>query len=487
MSQHEPGVGQRRRQGRRVGLWSSLRLLPLIALVACGEGGSGGDDGGPASVGTLAYVAARCREDAGAFVFGPETLQIRRGDRDPVTVIEVPGSTPGPPIGLCQYYGLHRVLHLSDNSALTRVAVSPDGSAVVFEVTDEFSPWTRNLSPEQKQIFVVRADGSGLRRLGPASRVEKGGNWQGFRFSPDGRRVVFNDSGPDDASNEASQVVVLDIATGKRTQVTHFSPGPPGTDDIVCCPRFVDNETIAFRRDSISPGLPPEGGVFTVRTDGTDLSAVPLPVVLPGSRIEPNFVITGDQPAAATYFLEGAAVNPHDGFGAIREVFLVDGTNLLQLTNFRRIDAQQVLLGVDRQEVFFTASANPLGTNPAENCQLFSVDVSGAQLRQLTHFSEGQHSAKGCIFGATGGRKPLGCLLANIFQDPVTQTLAFVSSCDPFGSNPYGVQVFSVRPDGTGLRQLTNQREVMTDAGGTFTAEFIPLFAYPGVGSSFVD
>jgi hypothetical protein len=486
MSQYELGAGQRRRQRRRAGPWAQLRLIPLVALAACG---SSGDDG-PASVGTLAYVVIRCSEDAGAFVFGPDTLQIRRGDRDPVTVMEIPASTPEPPIvGVCRVLGLgrHGPGAVSSFAALTRVAVSPDGSAVVFEVTDEFSRSPRNLSSDRKQIFFVNADGSGLRPLGPASRVESGGNWQGFRFNPDGGRVVFNDRGPDHAGHEASQVVLLDIATGERTQLTRLSPGPRGTVGSICCPRFVDNETIAFGTTLDPDGLHPKGGVFTVRTDGKDLKAVPLPVVLPGSRIETNFVITGDQPAAATYVLAGTAVNPHDGFNEIRETFLVDGTNLLQLTNFRRVDTHHVLLGVDRQSVFFAASANPLGTNPAENCQVFSVDVFGANLRQLTDFSEGPHSAKGCQFGILGARKPLGCYVSRLFQDPVTQTVAFFSSCDPLGSNPNGTQVFSVRPDGTGLRQLTNLREIKTEADGTFRAELLGPFAYPGVGSSFSD
>jgi len=486
MSQHVPGVG--RRLGRRARLWSPLWSITLVALAACGEGGSTGDDSGPVSAGTLAYVVARCREEAGKYVFGPDTLQIKRGDRDPVTVMEVPASTPAPSVGVCKSFGLRRAPpgQLSLFGAFTRVAVSPDGSTVVFEVTDEFAVETRHLSPQQKQIFLVRADGSGLRPLGPASRVASGGNWQGFRFNPDGRKVVFNDRGSDHAGNEASQVVLLDIATGTRTQVTHLSPGPPGTDDSICCPRFVDDKTIAFRTTLNADGLHPEGGLFTVGTDGKKLKAVQLPVVLPGSRIEPNFVITGDQPAAATYFLDGTAVNPREG-NVIREVFLVDGTNLLQLTNFQRTDTQHVLLGVDRQRVFFAASANQLGTNPAENCQVFSVDVTGANLRQLTHFSEGQHSVFGCQPGVTGGRKPLGCYVARLFQDPVTQTVAFLSMCDPFGSNPYGSQVFSVRPDGTDLRQLTNLRGVMTDAGGAFTAELLGFFAYPGQGSSFSD
>jgi hypothetical protein len=42
-----------------------------------------------------------------------------------------------------------------------------------------------------------------------------------------------------------------------------------------------------------------------------------------------------------------------------------------------------------------------------------------------------------------------------VVQDATTGALLFMSSCNPFGANPDGEQVFALRPDGTGLRQLT--------------------------------
>jgi hypothetical protein len=37
----------------------------------------------------------------------------------------------------------------------------------------------------------------------------------------------------------------------------------------------------------------------------------------------------------------------------------------------------------------------------------------------------------------------------------VTGEIVFYSSCAPFGTNPSGGQMFSMRPDGRRLRQLT--------------------------------
>ena len=45
--------------------------------------------------------------------------------------------------------------------------------------------------------------------------------------------------------------------------------------------------------------------------------------------------------------------------------------------------------------------------------------------------------------------------------------MLFASSCDPVGGNPFGDQLFAMRPDGTGLRQLTDARGMTTDPDGT--------------------
>jgi hypothetical protein len=99
-------------------------------------------------------------------------IQIRRGDCDPVTVLDFPEPVEGLQ---CASIGSFRsgVASSPIVGAFQRMGVSPDGKHVVFEVTDDFSVTGQNLvPPEQPEgIFIVRADGrGGLRRLGPASR-----------------------------------------------------------------------------------------------------------------------------------------------------------------------------------------------------------------------------------------------------------------------------------------------------------------------------
>jgi hypothetical protein len=102
------------------------------------------------------------------------------------------------------------------------------------------------------------------------------------------------------------------------------------------------------------------------------------------------------------------------------------------------------------------------------------VDTFGAHLRQVTRFREGEHSANGCGLGP-----PPGCTIRDAAQDPVTRSVVFYSICDPFGTNPYGAQVFAMRPDGTRLRQLTATRGRVEEAGAV-SVELPGPIAYSG-------
>src|SRR5262249_51076694 len=175
----------------------------------------------PAPIRTLAYALSECREDAGHSFVGRQQLRIRRGDREPITVAEFGPSNAIPdPLGFCRAYagtgfGTESVLMFP----LQRLGVSPDGSAVVFEVNDQ-SPVFHSIAlrPEANGFFFVAAVGSQPpRRLGPPSRdpsfrVPFGFGQVPFRpgenfgylndvttfsppiaFSPNGRRIAFTD------------------------------------------------------------------------------------------------------------------------------------------------------------------------------------------------------------------------------------------------------------------------------------------------------
>ena len=145
---------------------------------------------------------------------------------------------------------------------LQRLGVSPDGSGVVFEVNDEFrSPGSR-LAPEQEGMFFVRSDGRSVPRyLGRAepragvSPPDASPSPPPIAFSPNGRRIAFTDLGPGPGGEEAVQIVVLDLATGRAhagdaSPLRHAATGPFGLPFLLtCCP------TVHRQRDGPLPDV----------------------------------------------------------------------------------------------------------------------------------------------------------------------------------------------------------------------------------------
>jgi hypothetical protein len=494
--------------------WPGLLLL----LAACGSGSTSSPPTDSTAIRTLAYVVTDCHEDASVSSWS-QRLEVLRDDHAPVIVAEIPAyplPVQDPPV--CQLFGLYGI---GSTSVLTqgfqRLGVSPDGETVVFEVTFDFSLATllgldSPLPLEQQGIFVVHADGSGLRRLGPASRDRMfnfilapiAANWvPTFAFNPDGTVVTFTDRGMGEDGEDTTQVATLDLSTGARTQLTRLpSPPPPPPNEPArlgtAGPVFSDADTILFYSftnpadptGSSLGGLNPGGAqrTFSVETDSKELTVLPGPAVLPGGFV-PEFSITG--PSTSIFQIRvaetGAVGPPTSRGGRIFEVYVGNGDDLLQLTNFGRGDTSPGTLSTDGRRVFFIASADPLGENPSENCQIFSIDVLGADLHQVTHFRQADHSARGCTAQLGSGCWVGVDVFGGPFQDPVTQSLVFDSSCDPeAGATQAGEQFFAIRPDGNGLRPLTFTRGVRMAADGSLDVELPGPQAYSArSGSSF--
>ena len=464
----------------------------LLTLTACG--GDGGNAPPPlAPINTLAYVDTACRDGADGTFSATQELRVRRGENPPVTIVRVPMVGPAQvPLSYCGLFGFPRLGNLSlAIGAFQRLGVSPDGTSIVFEVTDDFSRLGQPfVPPEQKGIFFIHADGSGLRRLGDASRIPAisaslGTAEPAFRFSPNGRLVDFTDMGPGPGGEDAAQVFILDVATRQRTQVTHLPPAPFAGIDGSRAFSFLNDRIVFFATTSNPDELNPDAKflVFTVNIDNIDDGKPKLlsEVLGPGGVLVPVPGITGFGRLVQSLYMPGVPANPMQDFGIV-EVFITDGMNVLQLTNFGRTDTSinQPLLSVDGDRVFFTASDDAtLGSNPLETCQIFSVDALGGDLRQLTSFGASRHSALGCY----AQRPSDGCrtdfnIDQKVSQDKRTGTLVFVSSCDPFGTNPNGQQIFAMRPDGSGLHALTDTHRLVRNEDGSVEAELPGPWSY---------
>jgi hypothetical protein len=214
-----------------------------------------------------------------------------------------------------------------------------------------------------------------------------------------------------------------------------------------------------------------------VNADGTGLEVVPG-VTLPGGQVVPVLQIVGGEWTATGARLPGEPVNPFGNY-SIGEVFVFDGTDVLQLTNFRRIDTSFFgpFYSKRDQRVYFTASEDPFGTNPTENCQIFSIEPISREMRQLTFFRESDGRVR---YGCVEAPPPDGCrmdfMAGGAAQNPDTGTIYFRSTCDPLGQNPYGAQIFAMQPDGSGLRQLTDARGLFFAEDGTLEVEIVESF-----------
>jgi hypothetical protein len=247
-----------------------------------------------------------------------------------------------------------------------------------------------------------------------------------------------------------------------------------GDDRGISFPSFRGNRTVVF-----GAGLADQGTfkTFQINTDGSGLKEIPASTLTAGARIVPQFtVFSGARSYVALVNLpDEQPVNPPPDYTV--ELFLVDGKNLVQLTNFGRSDTGG-LIGtgfITRDRVLLLASANPTGENPAGICQFVSVNKLGGALRQLTHLPA-DRPFDSCIPGFAG---PCTVDIPLQAPDEVTGTVLFPSSCDPVGANPFGEQIFAMRSDGTGLRQLTTTRGMTTDSDGTVQVEMPGPWAYP--------
>jgi hypothetical protein len=465
------------------------------AITGCRAGG--------ARIRTLASVVTTCRDVDGMWT-GEQRFEIKRGDCAPQTVVHfaAPNAVPSLPgdFNLCRLYGRVRdgVLAMTVGP-LQRIGMSPDGQTILFEIsTGNVGLPGPAFEVADEGIFAVRADGSHVRRLGPASRARPykgpifgypfppGFNLVGapyFHFSPDGRYVVFSDQGPGADGTDAGQLVVMDVESGERTQVTSFSlttQFPPAGFDVYGF--FVDVDTISGGTIRVEADSKTNTGAsFLVRRDGSDFRFFVPPSPVVGARVVEDFQVAGRDGNVLTVKKEEQALLPDPDF--LSDVWVRDGTRLLQLTNLGRSDTYGGAISRDGGRVFFKASVNldsDHPTNPMNNCQLFSVSRLGGPLRQLTRFDPPLTSAYGCNRNAL----PPACRVQNYHVDPVTGSVVFEWNCDPFGLHSISQQIFAMRADGSGLRQVTNYPGLVEAADGSLSVELAGPTVYPARDSS---
>jgi hypothetical protein len=251
-----------------------------------------------------------------------------------------------------------------------------------------------------------------------------------------------------------------------------------------CCELFLDKASGFNAFPGFYLTYHAQNQVWGVRKDGTEKSVSPLTVTIDPAAESGRRVAYQPEATPPPRQLMWVPVLPPTGNVLQRsavEVFWVDGRAYGQVTNFNRLDTFAFGGFIFHDRGFFTASA-PSNRNPDEACQLFSKGLPFGGTRQLTRFAQ-DGPPVGCGKRAPGGLfiegdEP-GCSMSKFEGDPVTGAIVFSSSCDVVhGLNPFGEQIFAMRPDGTGMRQLTRTQGRTIDPDGTIHVELPGPFAY---------
>jgi TolB protein len=290
--------------------------------------------------------------------------------------------------------------------------------------------WAANCAIASGLVAISTINAQTIRQITDA----RAGNSLFPRLDATGATVVWPSSADPSGTNleHAFQLFRADPLTGAVTQVTSARGGAALTASV-----SDDGQRVVFSGSGNPTGGNHDGNVeiFVALRDGTGIRQLTLSTE--GSSDAP--VLCGN--GSRIVFTSVANLTGGNADHS-QEIFVVDwnGAELRQLTDGAG-DSGAPHITDDGTKIVFTTSQNPLGTNPDSSTEVFAINADGTGLRQLTS-SAGNSSAPWIAGNGTN--------------------VVFQSDGDLTGGNPdLGSEVFVVRWDGTGLRQLTNSKQLL--------------------------
>jgi len=389
--------------------------------------------------------------------------------------------------------GLRQLTAVASGS-IGGVSISDDGSRIAFSHDGDLVPGG---NPDLgSEIFVVNADGTGLRQL--TSTAATYGS-SAPSLSGNGVRIAFQSNGDLVGTNTIHQDEVFVVnwdGTGLR-QLTRTTSvltlfGAPGAQS----PAITDDGLTVFFQSTYGKLFLPvnlDGNyeIFKIRADGTGLTVLTNTLLSLGCF----FPTVSGNGGRVTYYGIGtsATLEVMDGSGGAKRTLLTfdlifnqapaitpdgtravfvkatgllsssqlwrvetDGTSLSQVTSLSSGTPASPSVAADRETIVFSADSDPTGGNSDTSEEIFTVRADGSGIRQLTFGASGTNSQNPVVAAGSG-------------------VVVFDSNADLTGGNvDASREIFKVNLDGTGLAQLTSGLVSTTsdlprvDASGTW-------------------
>lgn len=300
-------------------------------------------------------------------------------------------------------------------------SIKADGSGLAQLTNNQVEDIAPNWSPDRKkiafisddQIHIMNPDGTGNRRLTKGFTDVSSPIW-----SPDGKRIAF---GGRQDSNPIIWVMNAD-GTGLKSLTDNSTPS--------LCPAWSpDGTKITFLSATLIGNMYTEMFLEVMNSDGTEVKRLTNNKIRPSN---PTWSPDGKKIAFVVYNWYGTVYSKEDPMLSVYTIN-PDGTGLTELT--RNLSGgwggggADPVWAPDAQNILFLSERKTLGSDPDQyaSTTLYIMDTDGTIITKVPE-----------------------CWNQFPTWSPDSKRIAFLSR------GPFGIQLYVVNVDGTGLKALTS-------------------------------